>query len=426
MAKGANDLGEKQEQPEMDRETRQMAENDTMMPEQELATRPPLLRALAYIGLDMTGPGKSSILQMAIYSLLIFVPIAFLAKLLHWSELWLFITSAAAIIPLAKILGTATEELALRVGSGIGGLLNATFGNAVEMIIAFFALQKGLFDVVKASITGSMIGNVLFVLGLAIFLGGLGRDKQTFNRTAAGVSASQLTLAVSALLIPAAFALTTDPNDLTTVLKDEVSIGVALLLLGSYVAQLIFSLKTHKYLYTEGEEAMDLHGQVWSVRHSIVVLVGATVIVAFMAEFLVEGVGYLTEQVGLNAMFVGVILVALIGNAAEHLTAVIVAMKNKMDLAVNIAMGSTLQVALFVAPVLVLLSFFVGPAGQHLDLFFSLFELAALAVTMLIVNAITQDGESNWFEGIQLLAAYAILAIAFYFHPVPTGLIPHP
>jgi Ca2+:H+ antiporter len=388
-------------------------ENDHMTPEQEQRTRNPLLRLLAYIGLDMTGPNRASAFQIAIYALLVFIPVAVFVRYVLHDELWLFITSAAAIIPLAKILGSATEELALRVGSGIGGLLNATFGNAVEMIIAFFALQAGLYEVVKASITGSIIGNVLFVLGLSIFLGGLGREKQEFNRTAASVSSSQLILATSALLIPAAFAFTTPAAELTTFLREELSIGVAVLLLLSYVAQLIFSLRTHKHLYTEEEEEA-LHGQVWSVRHSIIVLVAATVLVAFMAEFLVEGVEYLTESLGFTELFVGVILIAIIGNAAEHMTAVIVAMKNKMDLAVSIAMGSTLQVALFVAPVLVLIGFFIG---RPLDLFFNLFELAAIAVTMLIVNSVANDGESNWFEGVQLLTAYAILAVAFFFHP---------
>ncbi|MEO8286752.1 MAG: calcium/proton exchanger [Chloroflexota bacterium] len=391
---------------------------DWMSPEQERATRNPLLRALSYIGLDMTGPQRASWFQIGIYALLVFIPVAFAVQFLHLGELPLFITSAAAIIPLAKILGTATEELAERVGSGIGGLLNATFGNAVEMIIAFFALQAGLYEIVKASITGSIIGNVLFVLGLSIYLGGLGREKQTFNRTAAGVSASQLIVATSALLIPAAFAFTSPPETMNVTLRENLSLGVAVLLLGSYVAQLIFSLKTHKHLYagddsTDGEEPA-MHGQAWSIKHSIIVLVVATVLVAFMAEFLVEGVNYLTESLGLTELFVGVILVAIIGNAAEHMTAVIVAMKNKMDLAVSIAMGSTLQVALFVAPVLVLIGFFIG---RPLDLFFNLFELAAIGVTMLIASAITQDGESNWFEGVQLLAAYAILAVAFFFHP---------
>jgi Ca2+:H+ antiporter len=386
---------------------------EKMLPEQERATRSPFLRALAWIGLDLTGPDRASIFQIAIYALLVFIPVALAVRFLHLGEVWLFVTASLAIIPLAKILGAATEELALRVGSGIGGLLNATFGNAVEMIIAFFALQAGLFEVVKASITGSILGNVLFVLGAAIYLGGLGRDKQEFNRTAAGVSATQMTLATAALIIPAAFALTTPTSELTTVLKEELSIAVALILLGSYAAQLIFALRTHKHLYSE-EEEMEMHGQVWSVRHSIIVLIAATVLVAFMSEILVEGVDYLTTELGWSELFVGVILVALIGNAAEHLTAVIVAMKNKMDLAVNIAMGSTLQIALFVAPVLVLVGFAMG---QYLDLFFSLFEVTAIIVTMLIVNNITQDGESTWIEGVQLLALYAILAVAFFFHP---------
>ncbi len=375
--------------------------------------RSPLLRALAWIGLEWTGPNRASIFQAAIYSLLVFIPVALAVRLFHLGDVWLFITAALAIIPLAKILGTATEELALRVGPGIGGLLNATFGNAVEMIIAFFALLAGLYNVVKASITGSILGNVLFVLGLAIFLGGLGREKQVFNRTASGVSASQLTLAALGLVIPAAFILTSPPGSVSGLLKEELSIGVALLLLGSYVAQLVFFLRTHKHLYSE-EEELTMHGQVWSVRHSLIVLVGATVLVALMSELLVEGVEYLTHQLGWTELFVGVILVALIGNAAEHLTAVIVAMKDKMDLAVNIAMGSALQIALFVAPVLVLVGFVIG---RPLDLIFNLFEVAAVLVTMLIVNAITQDGESNWFEGLQLLVAYAILAVAFFFHP---------
>jgi Ca2+:H+ antiporter len=386
---------------------------DQMHPEQRRATRNPFLRALAYIGLDMTGPGRASILQIGIYSLLIFVPIAFLVKYLHLGDLALFITSALAIIPLAKILGTATEELAVRVGSGIGALLNATFGNAVEMIIAFFALQQGLYDIVKASITGSILGNVLFVLGLAIYLGGLGREKQSFNKTAAGVSATQFTLATGALIIPAAFVLTSPGSENDTVLKEQLSIGVAIILLLSYAAQLIFFLRTHKHLYTE-EEEMELHGQVWSVLHSVGVLVGTTVLVAFMAEMLIEGVEYLTSSLGLSELFVGVILIALIGNAAEHLTAVIVAMKNKMDLAVNIAVGSGLQVALFVAPMLVLIGFFIN---RPLDLVFNTFEVVAVLVSMFIVNSITQDGESNWVEGVQLLAAYAILAVAFFFHP---------
>jgi Ca2+:H+ antiporter len=372
----------------------------------------PLLRALEWIGLDLSGPDRSSALQIGIYALLVFVPVAGVVWLLGLGGMWAFATAAAAIIPLAKILGTATEELAVRVGSGVGGLLNATFGNAVELIIAFVALQEGLYEVVKASITGSILGNVLFVLGLSIFLGGLGRDKQTFNRTAASASASQFTLATGALIIPAAFAITSPPGTLDIADRETLSIGVALVLLASYAAQLVFSLRTHKHLYSEEEEA-EMHGETWSIRHSVIVLVGTTVLVGLMSELLVGGVEHLKE-LGLTDLFIGVILVALIGNAAEHLTAVTVAIKNKMDLTVSIAMGSTLQIALFVAPVLVLVGFLIN---RPMDLFFNLFELAALAMTMLVANVITQDGESNWFEGMQLLAAYAILAVAFFLHP---------
>jgi len=381
--------------------------------EHEAESTSPFARALNWIGLDISGPERSSVLQIAIYVLLIFVPIALLVKFLGLGELLLFTTSALAIIPLAKILGTATEELSVRVGSGVGGLLNATFGNAVEMIIAFFALQAGLYEVVKASITGSILGNVLFVLGASMYLGGLGREKQTFNRTAASAAASQLTLGVSALIIPAAFVLTSGTDEVSSDLSEELSLCVAFVLLASYVAQMVFFLRTHRHLYSaEDEETM--HGSTWSIRHAVIVLLGTTLIVALMSELLVEGVEYLTEQVGLTELFVGVILVALIGNAAEHVTAVIVAMKDKMDLAVNIAMGSALQIALFVAPVLVFTGYLIN---RPLNLIFNLFEVVAVAVMLLISNVITQDGESNWFEGLQLMAAYALLAVAFFFHP---------
>jgi Ca2+:H+ antiporter len=367
---------------------------------------------LEWIGLDLTGDGRSSGLQIAIYSLLIFFPVALAVKLLNAGGPWLFITSAAAIIPLAKILSTATEHLVVRVGPGVGGLLNATFSNAVEMIIAFFALQAGLYDVVKASITGSIIGNVLFVLGLSFFLGGLGREKQTFNKTASGVSISQLIVAASALLVPAAFVLTTSSLALTSDLEEELSIGVAIILLVSYTAQLFFFLRTHKHLYG-GEEEEEI-GHAWTLRHSLAVLLVTTVLVGVMADILVEGLDYLTKTLGLTELFVGVILVALVGSAAENVAAVIAAIKNKIELSVNIAMSSTLQISLFVAPVLVLLGFFIG---KPLDLIFNTFEVVAVVVTMLIASAIVQDGESTWFEGFQLLATYGILAVAFFFHP---------
>jgi Ca2+:H+ antiporter len=345
--------------------------------------------------------------------LLLLIPLALLARFLHWPPLVVFGASGLAIVPLAKWMGTATEELTFHVGPGIGGLLNATFGNAAELIIAFFALRAGLVEVVKASITGSIIGNILFVLGLALLLGGLRREKQQFNRTAAGVNASQLTLAVIGLTIPAVFYFTLGgrvPEDRRDFLEFELSLIVAGLLILSYVLGLVFSLRTHKHLYSgEDEEAM--HGAAWSVRTSLLVLVAATTGVALMSETLVHSLEDATAQLGWSELFIGVILIPVIGNAAEHLTAVTVAMKDKMDLSLGIAIGSSTQIALFVAPVLVFLSL---TAPEHLNLLFTSFELAVIGLAVLIVNIISADGESNWYEGVQLLIAYAVVAVAFF------------
>jgi len=370
-------------------------------------------RTLAAIGLDLAPAADTSAVTKGIYALLVFVPLAVAVHFLNIGGFWLFLTAAAAIIPLAKILSTATEELSHKVGAGVGGLLSATFGNAVEMIIAFFALQAGLYEVVQASIAGSILGNVLFVLGLSMFVGGLGREKQTFNRTAAGSAATQLTLATVGLFIPAAFVLTTPASLLTTDLKEELSLGVAGFLLLGYIAQLLFNLRTHKHLYQE-EGGTAEAGAGWSRRHATLVLLGTTIVVAVVAELLVAGLEYLTTTLRFSELFVGVVLVALVGGAAESVTAVTLASKNQMPLAVNIVMSSTLQIALFVAPVLVLLGFAIG---RPLDLNFNLFVIAAIVMTMLIANTITHDGESTWFEGVQLLIAYAILAVAFFFHP---------
>ncbi len=380
----------------------------------------------------------SSGFERAIYAMLLFIPLAFVAEFAHFDPTLVFFSSCLGITPLAKIMGTATEELAVKTGSGIGGLLNATFGNAVELIIAIFGLIRAqddpkLLEIVKASITGSMIGNLLFVLGLAMFVGGWKRNKQTFNATATRASNTLLTLTAIALIMPATFALTlaaptTDAQRLDQRnLLENLSLGVAAILIISYGAQLLFSLRTHAYLFgsheSEGEEADESHG--WSVRDSLLVLLVATVLVGFMAEFLVGSVESLTSKFGWTELFIGVILIAIIGNAAEHLTAVIVATKNKMDLAIGIAIGSSTQVAAFVAPVLVFLGFFLGGNSQ-LNLVFSLFELIAIVLSIFIVNVVANDGESNWLEGVQLLAAYLIIAIAFYLHPPLTSNIPIP
>lgn len=346
--------------------------------------------------------------------LLVLAPLALAGRLLHWPALAIFILSGLAIVPLAKWMGTATEELAVHIGPGPGGLLNASFGNATELIIAGFALRAGLIEVVKASLTGSIIGNILFVLGLALLLGGLGREKQEFNRTAAGVNAAQLTLATIGLLIPAAFYYTLRTADANQRLRleNEVSLAVAGLLILSYLLGLVFSLRTHKHLYS-GEEATLAHGAVWSVRQGIVVLLAATLGVAVMSETLVGSLEEAVHVLGWSELFVGVILIPVIGNAAEHITAVVVATKNKMDLSLGIAVGSSTQIALFVAPLLVFLGVLVG---QPMNLLFSAFELVIIGLAILIVNLIALDGESNWFEGVQLLIAYGITATALFFH----------
>lgn len=346
--------------------------------------------------------------------LLLLVPLALAGRVLHWPALAIFILSGLAIVPLAKWMGTATEDLAVHIGPGPGGLLNASFGNATELIIAGFALRAGLIEVVKASLTGSIIGNILFVLGLALLLGGLGREKQEFNRTAAGVNAAQLTLATIGLLIPAAFYYTLRTVDANQRLRleNEVSLAVAGLLMLSYLLGLVFSLRTHKHLYS-GEEAAVMHGAVWSVRQGVVVLLAATLGVALMSETLVSSLEGAVHVLGWSELFVGVILIPVIGNAAEHVTAVVVAMKNKMDLSLGIAVGSSTQIALFVAPLLVFLGLLVG---QPMNLLFSAFELVIMGLAILIVNLIALDGESNWFEGVQLLIAYGITATALFFH----------
>ncbi|MBK9707990.1 MAG: calcium/proton exchanger [Acidobacteria bacterium] len=348
--------------------------------------------------------------------LLIFVPAAVVLELTHASPIAIFAVSSLAIIPLAGYMGRATEHLAEKLGEGLGGLLNATFGNAAELIIAIMALRKGLYDVVKASITGSIIGNILLVLGLSVLLGGLKFPKQIFNKTAAMLGTTLLVLSAVALLMPAVFHQLVKNNPQA---EKDLSLEIAIVLIITYVLSLIFTLKTHTHLYSgaaEGEteekakeSAIGTHS--WSRAKSLTVLLTATVLVALMSEFLVGAVEEASKALGLTEVFVGVILVAIIGNAAEHSTAVLVAMKNKMDLALNIAIGSSMQIALFVAPVLVFASY---AFGKPMDLLFTPLEVVAIVVSVGVVSLIAQDGESNWMEGVLLLAVYTILGLTFY------------
>jgi Ca2+:H+ antiporter len=354
--------------------------------------------------------------------LLIFVPLSILADVLQWSPLVVFITAGLAVLPLAGWMGTATEEIAVVAGPNLGGLLNATFGNATELIIALVALKAGLVNVVKASLTGSIVGNLLLVMGLSMFLGGLRYKEQEFQPIVARVNASSMNLAVIAILLPTAVDFTSNGIDEPT--QQKLSIAVAIVLIIVYALTLLFSMRTHAYLCEVGEveleDASDAgHAYKPNLMLWITVLLVATLLVAIESELLVGSLEVATEKLGLTELFTGVILLPIIGNAAEHTTAVVVAIKNKMDLSVSVAVGSSLQIALFVAPVLVLAGWILG---QPMDLNFNAFELVAVAVAVLITNSISSDGRSNWLEGILLLATYTIISIAFYFHPVIEGI----
>jgi Ca2+:H+ antiporter len=348
---------------------------------------------------------------------LAFVPLALALDLVfHASGLVVFTASALAIIPLAGWMGRATEHLAAHVGEGLGGLLNAGFGNAAELIIAIMALRAGLYDLVKASITGSIIGNILLVFGLAALTGGMRRGSLRFNQTAAALGTTMLLLATIALVIPAIFHLVAGEAALLS--EQRMSLVISVILITTYLLSLLFTLKTHSHLYVGSAEPHSegpQHGAGWSATNSFTVLLASAVTVGVMSELLVSSVEHAGEAAGMSEVFIGVILVAIIGNAAEHSTAVLVALKNKMNLSINIAVGSSLQIALFVAPVLVFLSYLIGP--QPMDLLFTTMEVVAIAASVGIMAVITQDGETHWMEGVQLLAVYAILAVAFFFLP---------
>jgi Ca2+:H+ antiporter len=344
--------------------------------------------------------------------LLLAVPLSIVLELMHADPLYIFLSSGTAIIPLAGWMGRATEWMAEHLGSGIGGLLNATFGNAAELIIALLALRAGLHEIVKASITGSIIGNILLVLGLAFVFGGAKFSNLKFNQTAASLSTTLLALSAVALIMPALFYQLAGAQRLEE--ERTLSLEIAVILTVTYILSLLFQLHTHKHLYVgeadaESDEALGFHHvPLWV---ALTVLLVSTAFVALISEFLVGAIEPTAERFGMSDIFVGVFIVALVGNAAEHSTAILVAMKNKMDLAFQIAVGSSLQIALLVAPILVFVSYLFG---QPLDLLFTTFEIAAVALSIGVVNLIALDGNSNWMEGVLLLAVYAILGMAFF------------
>lgn len=344
--------------------------------------------------------------------LLLFVPVSLALEIAHAPAVWVFVTAGLAIVPLAGLIGLATEELARFVGPAVGGLLNASFGNATELIIAVFALRAGLDEVVKASLSGSIIGNVLLVLGLSMFAGGWGRNKQKFDRTHAGANAAMLFLAVVALVMPAVFDLTVYGSlEAQPPVVEKLGLLVAMVLMATYLASLVFSLKTHHPVIAEEPDEAPAR---LSKRGAMGLLLAATVVTAVEAEVLVGAIGEATRALGMTEFFVGVIVVAVIGNAAEHFSAVVMARKDKMDLAVSIATSSSTQIALFVAPVLVFVSFLIG---HPMSLVFNAFEVVGIGLSVAALAVVSLDGESNWFEGLQLVAVYVVLAIVFYFVP---------
>jgi Ca2+:H+ antiporter len=358
--------------------------------------------------------------------LLVFVPVAIAMRLVpsFHNDTFLFIVAGLGIIPLAGLMGEATDQLARRTGEGIGGLLNATFGNAAELIIGLIALSKGMTNVVKASITGSIIGNILLVFGMSCLFGGWKFHVQKFNRTAARSSATLLLLAAVALVIPSVFHFeAARVGGWTAAREQQLSLAIAIVLILTYAASLVFSLGTHKKLY-RGKSVQNPaaeEDETWPLSKAIWMLVIATVLVAIMSEFLVGTIEAVRSSLGLTEVFVGVIIVAIVGNAAEHSTAILMALRNKMDLSFGIAVGSSLQIALFVAPVLVFASY---AFGAPMNFEFSLTEIVAVVMAVGVAGQISGDGQSNWLEGVQLLSVYIVLAILFFFMPAPVAHLP--
>ena len=344
--------------------------------------------------------------------LLLFVPITIGLEVLSPERyLLIFAASCLAILPLAGWMGRATEQLAERLGEGVGGLLNATFGNAAELIIALAALRAGLYDVVKASIAGSIIGNILLVLGVAMLCGGLRRPEQHFNPAGARSQATMLTLAAIALILPASFQAAAHT---TAAGLGRLSVAIAVVLLIAYLLNLIFALVTHAALF-KGSHVAEEREQHSSVARAVAVLAAATAAIAWMSEIMVGAIEPTAHELGLSNVFVGVFVVAIMGNAAEHATAVRAAINDRMDLSLSIAIGSSVQVALFVAPLLVLVSLFVGPASM--DLAFPAGLVLAILLAVLITGQVAGDGRSDWLKGAQLLTVYLVLALTYYFLP---------
>ncbi|KAF8254057.1 Calcium/proton exchanger [Wilcoxina mikolae CBS 423.85] len=365
---------------------------------------------------------KSRIILLSNYVnvLLVFVPIGIVSGVVGWNPTAVFILNFLAIIPLAALLSFATEELALEVGETLGGLMNATFGNAVELIVSIVALTKGEIRIVQASMLGSILSNILLVLGMCFFFGGLKYHEQTFNSTVASTMSSLMAVATSSLIIPAALYATiaqTEKPDFEQIL--QLSRGTSIIILILYVMYLVFQLKTHTDLFV-GTNDTDESNQtaLLSPIEAGLVLVFVTLLVAVCAEYLVGSIEGIVKSSGISKTFIGLILIPIVGNAAEHVTAIVVAMKNKMDLAIGVAIGSSMQIALLVTPFLVILGWIIG---QPMSLYFQTFETVVFFVSTYLTYYVVQDGKSNYLEGAMLLGIYFIIALSFYVYPDGAG-----
>ena len=348
-----------------------------------------------------------------LYWLLLSVPLAVVLAAMGVAPHWILLASAGAMVPLAKLIGDSTEALAAHTGPRIGGLLNATLGNAAELIISIVAIREGLLELVKASIIGSILGNLLLVLGLSMLMGGLRHGVLKFDGRKAMNDSVLLVLAVLALVVPSLF--TEASEGIASPLHVEaLSLGVALLMIVIYVMGLIYSFRQSPGPLTRPSAEPVVHKQLWTVRTSLIIMALAVAGIVWMSELLVRQVEFVVTELGVSEFFLGIILVPIVGNVAEHLVAVSVALKNRMTLSVEIAVGSSLQIALFVAPLLVFLSLLLG---NPLTLVFNRFELIALAGGVIVAALVSSDGEANWLEGAELLAVYLIFALAFFFLP---------
>lgn len=359
-----------------------------------------------------------TLMQKILLGMLVFIPIAFVAKFLEMPALAIFILSGLAIVPLAALIANSTEAIAEVIGPTLGGLLNATFGNATEMIISIVALREGLADVVKSSLSGSVIANLLLALGLATFLGGLHFREQNFQPAVARINSSSLTLAVIVMMTPTAIKYTTPAVDIQVI--DRFSYGAAILLLLFYGLMLFFSMKTHRHLFMmEDSEAAVIDAEpetpAVNIKLQVGILLVGTIVLVFVSEVLVDSLQESITSVGLTQVFTGVILIPLFSGFVEFITCVKFALNDRMEGAVAVAIGSSLQIILFVAPVLVLAGWFMGQPEMNLS--FNPFELVCVIAAVMITNSISNDGRSNWLEGVLLLITYAVLAIAFFFHP---------